>query len=89
MSEAEMFCNALFGLFHVKRSGIPSYVGAVHDFQTSAAFEGDESAGELLCRIMVEWLDYPTEILSVELTDLVDVFDPNSYMLDFHKIHHD
>ena len=57
----------------------------MHDFQAGAIVEGDEPAGELLGRVMVEWLDFPTEILSIELADLVDVLYPDSYMLDFHN----
>ena len=57
----------------------------MHDFQAGAIFEGDESAGELFCGVMVKWLDYPTEIFSVELADLVDVFCPDGDVLDFHE----
>ena len=59
-------------------------VGAVHNLQTGAFFEGDESTGELFYRIMIKWLDYPTEILSVEFADLIDVFYPNGYVFYFH-----
>lgn len=61
------------------------YIRAVHYFQPGATFEGDESAGELLCRIMINRVNYPAEILSVEFADLVDVLDPNGDMLDFHN----
>ena len=60
-------------------------VGAVHYFQTGAIVESDESAGELFCRIMVNRVNYPTKILSVEFTDLVDIFCPDGDMFDFHN----
>lgn len=60
-------------------------VGAVHHFQAGATFEGDESAGELLCRIMINRVNYPAEILSVEFADLVDVFYPDGDVFDFHN----
>ena len=69
-------------MFHVEQC---VNIRAVHYFQPGATFEGDESAGELLCRIMINWVNYPAEILSVEFADLVDVLDPNGDMLDFHN----
>lgn len=60
-------------------------VGAVHYFQAGAIVEGDEPAGELFCRVMVNWVNYPAEILSVEFTHLVDVFYPDGNMFDFHN----
>ena len=76
-------------MFHVKRwrSYRPNmiYVGAVHDFQTGTVVEGDESAGELFCRIVVNRVNYPTKILSVEFADLVDVFYPDGDVFDFHS----
>lgn len=56
----------------------------VHNFQSGAIFEGDEAAGELLCRIMVNWVNYPAEILSVEFADFFDVLYPDGDMLYFH-----
>ena len=69
-------------MFHVKRW---SYVGAVHDFEAGTALEGDESARELFCRIVVKRLDYSTEILPVEFADFVNVIDPDGYVFDSHK----
>ena len=79
-------------MFHVKRwrSYRPNispniYIRAVHYFQPGATFEGDESTSELLCRIMINRVNYPTKILSVEFADLVDVFYPDGDVLDFHS----
>ena len=62
-----------------------SDVGAVHYFQLGAVVEGDELAGELFCRIMINRVNYPAEILSVEFTHLVDIFYPDGNMFDFHN----
>ena len=72
-------------MFHVEhwRSYSPN-IGAVHHFQAGAAFEGDESARELFCWIVVKRLDFPIEILSVEIADLVDVFCPDGDMFYLH-----
>lgn len=56
----------------------------MHDFEAGVTFEGDESARELFCRIVIKGLDYPAEILSVEFADLVDVIDPDGYVFDLH-----
>ncbi len=79
-------------MFHVKRwrSYRPNIspnidIGAVHYFQTGTVVEGDESAGELFCRIMINRVNYPTKILSVEFADLVDVFYPDGDVFDFHS----
>ena len=75
-------------MFHVEHCFSPNigiYVGAVHHFQAGAAFEGDEPARELFCRIMVNRVDHPIEILSVEIADLVDVFCPDGHVFDFHE----
>ena len=77
-------------MFHVKRwrSYSPNVcvnIGAVHHLQSGATFEGDESAGELLDRIVVNRVNYPTKILSVEFADLVDVFYPDGDVFDFHS----
>lgn len=60
-------------------------VGAVHYFQSGAVVEGDEPAGELLYRIMINRVNYPTEVLPVEFTHLVDVFYPDGDVFDFHS----
>ena len=60
-------------------------VGTVHDFETDTTFEGDEAAGKLLCRIMINRVDRSAEILPVELAYLVDVFCPDGDMIDFHN----
>ena len=60
-------------------------VGAVHYFQAGAIVESDEPAGELFCRVMVNRVNYPAEILLVEFTYLVDVFYPDGNMFDFHS----
>ena len=60
-------------------------VGAVHYFQPGAIVEGDEPAGELFCRIMVNRVDNPSEVFPVEFTDFVDVFYPDGDMFDFHS----
>ena len=76
-------------MFHVKRwrSYSPNIdIWAVHYFQADAVFEGDEVAGELLCRIVVNRVNHPTEVFSVELADLIDVLDPDGDMLDFHSL---
>ena len=70
-------------MFHVEQFFSPN-IGTVHHFQTGATFEGDEAAGELFCRIMINRMNYPTEILSIEFADLVNILDPNGDMLDFH-----
>jgi hypothetical protein len=57
----------------------------VHDFQAGPVFEGDESAGELFCGIVIKGLNISTEILSVEFTDLVDIFYPDGDVLYFHN----
>jgi len=67
-----------FGCFNI-------YIRAVHDFQAGAVVEGNESTSELFCWVMIEWLDYPTEILSVEFTNLVDILCPYCYMFNLHK----
>ena len=79
-------------MFHVKRwrSYRPNIspnidIRAVHYFQTGTVVEGDESAGELFCRIVVNRVNYPIEILPVEFTYLVDVFYPDGDVFDFHS----
>ena len=75
-------------MFHVEHCFSPNigiYVGAVHHFQTGAAFEGDETARELLCWIVVKWLDFSAEVLPVEIADLVDVFSPDGHVFNFHE----
>ena len=57
----------------------------MHDFQTGTVIEGDEPAGELFCRVVVNRVDYPTEVLPVELTNLIDISDPNGNMFNLHK----
>lgn len=57
----------------------------MHDFQASSVFKGDESAGELFCGIVIKGLNISTEILPVEITDLVDIFYPDGNMLYFHN----
>ena len=56
----------------------------MHDFEAGAAFEGDKPARELFCRIVINWMNGPAEILPVELSDLVDVIDPDGYVFDLH-----
>lgn len=94
LSNAHTSMVAAFALrtFHVKRwrSYRPNispniYIRAVHHLQPGATFEGDEPAGELFCRIMINRVNFPTEILSIEFADLVDVFYPDGDMLDFHN----
>lgn len=75
-------------MFHVEHCFSPNIcvdIRAVHHFQAGATFEGDESTGELFCRIMVNRVNYPTEILSIEFADLVDVFSPDGHVFDFHE----
>ena len=57
----------------------------MHDFQTGTVIEGNEPAGELFCRVAVNRVDYPAEVLPVELTNLIDISDPNGNMLNLHK----
>ena len=57
----------------------------MHDFQAGTIVEGDKSAGKLFCRVMIKRMDYPTEVFPVELTNLIDIPDPNGNMLNFHK----
>jgi len=61
------------------------HIRIIHHFQASAVIEGDESAGELFCGIVIKGVDISTEILPVEFTDLVDVFYPDGDMLYFHN----
>ena len=68
-------------LFHVEQF----HVRIIHHFQASAIFEGDESAGELFCGIVIKRVNISTEVLSVEITDLVDIFYPDGDMLYFHN----
>ena len=73
-------------MFHVEHCFSPNiYIRAVHYFQTGTVVEGDESTSELLCRIMINRVNYPTKILSVEFADLVDVFYPDGDVFDFHS----
>ena len=60
-------------------------VRAVHDFKAGTIIEGDESASKLFCWIMVNWVDYPTEVFPVELTNLVNIPDPNGNMFNLHR----
>ena len=57
----------------------------MHDFQAGTIVESDESAGKLFCRVVVNWVDYPTEVFPVELTNLIDISDPNGNMFNLHK----
>ena len=52
---------------------------------TGTVIEGDEPAGELFCRVAVNRVDYPAEVLPVELTNLIDISDPNGNMFNLHK----
>lgn len=73
-------------MFHVEHCFSPNIdIRAVHYFQTGTVVEGDESAGELFCWIVVNRVNYPTKILSVEFADLVDVFYPDGDVFDFHS----
>ena len=79
-------------MFHVKRwrSYRPNispniYIRAVHYFQPGTVAESDESTSELLDRIVVNWVNYPAEIPSVEFAYFVDVFYPDGDMFDFHN----
>jgi len=69
-------------MFHVEHCG---NIRAVHHLQPGATFEGDESTSELLDRIVVNRVNYPTEILSVEFADLVDIFRPDGDVFNFHS----
>ena len=57
----------------------------MHDFQAGTIVEGNKSAGKLFCWVMVNRVDYPTEIFPVELAYLVDISDPNGNMFNLHK----
>ncbi|SIO34453.1 hypothetical protein SAMN05720758_2441 [Fibrobacter sp. UWB11] len=78
-------------MFHVKHLDSPNisfntYVRAVHDFQAGTIIEGNESAGKLFCRVVVNWVDYPAEVFPVELTYPIDVFNPDGNMFNLHKM---
>ena len=73
-------------MFHVEHWLCQSpNIRIIHHFQASAVFEGDESAGELFCGIVIKGLNISTEILPVEFTDFVDIFYPDGDVLYFHN----
>ena len=87
LSNALTSMDAAFALrtFHVEQFFSPDIdVRAVHYFQSSAVVERNESTGELFCRIMVNRVDFPAEILPVEFADIIDIFYPDGNMFDFH-----